>query len=161
MPFDSLKTLNASGTEMPLIALMITSDCLDEPICLVQSYADQTLEDPDGTERLFRACGMTVNLPERNTSGFSDVNFAVSDSHGVCMSYVNEVISQNGTAQLWVLEYLPRETTPVYQLRLSVTNADITPTKAQFSAGWHDTLNRSFPYIRYTATKFKGLRYAS
>lgn len=161
MAFDTLKTLNASGSEMPLIALMITSDCLSEPICVVQAYEDQTLKDGDGVEHLFRACALTVNLPERNTSGFSDVNFAVSDSQGICMSYVSQVIGQNGTAQLWVLEYLPGETTPVYKLRLSVTNADITPTKAQFSAGWHDCLNRRWPTHRYTATKYKGLRYAT
>lgn len=161
MTFESLKVLNASGSQLPLVALMITSDALNEPICLVQAYEDQTLKDADGTSHLFHACGISINLPERNTSGFSDVNFSVSDSQGICMAYVNQVTSQNGTAQLWVLEYLPNETVPVYSLRLSITTADITPVKAQFSAGWHDTLNRKFPYLRYTASRFKGLRYAS
>ena len=159
--FDRLKTLNASGNRTPLVAVMITSDSLREPICLVQSYDEHRLKDAEGVTHTFIPCAMSVSLPERNTSGFSDINFTIGDTQGIALGYCRRVVESHGTAELVVLQYLPDETTPIYFLRLSVTNADITQKQAVFSAGWHDVLNRAWPKRRYTARKFKGLRYVS
>lgn len=161
MEFDSLKVLQASGNEQPIIALMITSDSLANPICLVGAYSELTLSDQNGVSHTFTPCSMNVAFPEKNTSGFSDLAFTVGDTQGLAMAYITQVMSNNDSAQLVLLEYLPSETTPCYSLRLTVNHCDVTPTSASITAGWHDTLNRKFPYKRYTARHFKGLRYAS
>lgn len=157
--FDTLRTLNASGSKMPVMAVEIFSDKLAAPICLVQAQQDMRLKDANGTTRTFTACGISISLPERNTSGFSDVSLAIGDTRGIAMGYCSQVVNNDGTANLHVLEYLPGETTPVYKLRLSMTSAEVTPKQATFTAGWHDTLNRAWPGRRYTARHFKGLRY--
>ena len=159
--FDTLRTLNASGSKMPVMAVEIFSDKLTTPICLVQAQQDMSLKDANGTTRTFTACGISISLPERNTSGFSDVSLAIGDTRGIAMGYCSQVVNNDGTANLYVLEYLPGETTPVYKLRLSMTSAEITPKQATFTAGWHDCLNRRFPYMKYSARHFKGLRYVS
>lgn len=161
MSFNALNTLNASGNRLPLVALKITSDSLDNPICLVQSQEEKTLTDNHGNSYTFLPCSLSVNFPERNTSGFSDLTFVVGDSLGLSMGYVSQVMSSYDVADLTLLEYLPGETTPVYHLTLAVTHAEITPKSATFSAGWHDCLNLKFPYRRYTAKHFKGLRYVA
>ena len=51
--------------------------------------------------------------------------------------------------------------TPVYNLRLFVTGVAITTAGATISSGWHDTLNAKFPFRRYTAKEFPGLKYVT
>lgn len=161
MSFDALKTLNASGNETGRIALMITSDSYSDPICLVQGYTEQSLKDTNGVTHTFLPCSMSFSLPERNTSGFSDLTFAIGDTKGVVMSYVAQIMSDYNTADLVLLEYLPEETEPCYHLKLLVSHAEVTPKQATISAGWHDCLNLKFPFRRYTAKHFKGLRYVA
>jgi hypothetical protein len=161
MSFDAISVLNASGNRLPLVALKITSNSLDNPICLVQSQEEKTLSDNNGNTYVFLPCSLSVNFPERNTSGFSDLNFVVGDTLGLSMGYVSQVMSNYDVAELTLLEYLPDETEPIYHLTLSVTHAEITQKSATFSAGWHDCLNLKFPYRRYTAKHFKGLRYVA
>lgn len=156
---DSLKVINASGGRAPTIAIQIESEALEEPICLVSDFHNQQLEDHSGTLREFRASGLRIALPERNTSGFSDLTFQVADVSGETYDYAMQVLQKSDTAQLWLLEYLPEAQAPCYKLRLSVTQVSIELKKATITAGWHDTLNRKFPYMRYTAIKFPGLRY--
>ena len=161
MSFNALNTLNASGNRLPLVALNITSDSLDNPICLVQSQEEKILTDNHGNSFTFLPCSLSVNFPERNTSGFSDLTFVVGDTQGIVMGYVSQIMGEYNTADLTLLEYLPDEDEPCYHLKLLVTHAEVTQRQATISAGWHDCLNAKYPRLKYTAKNFKGLRYVA
>lgn len=156
---ESLKVINASGGKAPTIAIQIESPALEEPICLVSDFVERELFDHANVERKFRASGLKISLPERNTSGFSDLTFQIADVSGETYGYAQQVVNSSDVAQLWLLEYLPGAKKPCYTLRLSITQIMVEIDKATVTAGWHDTLNRKFPYLRYTAIKFPGLRY--
>ena len=97
------------------------------------------------------------------------LSFGVGSISGEVMELCNTVMSGAVPCYLTLLEYLPFDTSreydgdtavsPIYTLKLFVTSCQITTKGATITAGWHDTLNAKFPYKRYTAKQFKGLRY--
>ena len=120
-------------------------------------------------KRDFIASGIQINLPERNNQSGNALSFGVASVNGEVIELSNQVLDGAYPAYLTVLEYLPFDTSqeydsdtafsPIYSLTLFVTSCQVTTKGATITAGWHDTLNAKFPFKRYTAKQFKGLRY--
>lgn len=155
----TLEIINASGGQAPLIAVEIRSPVWEEPLCLVQAFGDMTLTDSLGESFTFRRSAMQVSFPERNTGGFSDLTFTVAGVSGEALERAESLSRSSAPAALYLLEYLPGADEPCWSLRLSVTRVECGLRSAAVTAGWHDTLNRRFPYHRYTARRFPGLKY--
>ena len=129
----------------------------------------QGTRDDQGELQEFQSSGIQINLPERTNQSGSALSFGVGSISGEVMELCNTVMSGAVPCYLTLLEYLPFDTSreyagdtavsPIYTLKLFVTSCQITTKGATITAGWHDTLNAKFPYKRYTAKQFKGLRY--
>ena len=165
-----LSELLASSTSSPVIALMIESEALSEPICLYKGFKEVYLKDATETIRLFTPSGMTVQLPERKSGGGDALSFGLGDVSGQVLSICEQIRGSAKPAYVTLLQYLPFDEisndssnapTPVYNLNLFVTGVAITTQGATISAGWHDTLNAKFPFRRYTAKEFPGLKYVT
>lgn len=164
-----LEVINANGTNAPVVAVKIESETLSNPICFAQSFSDFSAKDENGTLREFQGTGIQINLPERTNESGSALSFGIASVNGEVMQIADEVMKGANPCYLTVLQYMPFDTTksytsdnaysPIYELRLFVTACQITHKGATITAGWHDTLNAKFPYQRYTAKRFKGLRY--
>ena len=119
--------------------------------------------------REFTPSGIQINLPERTNQSGSALSFGVASINGEVLEIADTIMSNANPCYLTVLEYLPFDTSaeydsvtaykPCYSLTLFVTSCQVTPKGATITAGWHDTLNAKFPFKRYTAKQFKGLRY--
>ena len=167
--FTELAIVNAQGTDAPVMAIKIDCDSLSKPICFAQSYHDFVARDDQGELQEFQSSGIQINLPERTNQSGSALSFGVGSISGEVMELCNTVMSGAVPCYLTLLEYLPFDTSreydgstavsPIYTLKLFVTSCQITTKGATITAGWHDTLNAKFPYKRYTAKQFKGLRY--
>ena len=167
--FSELAIVNAQGTDAPVMAIKIDCDSLSKPICFAQSYHDFVARDDQGELQEFQSSGIQINLPERTNQSGSALSFGVGSISGEVMELCNTVMSGAVPCYLTLLEYLPFDTSreydgstavsPIYTLKLFVTSCQITTKGATITAGWHDTLNAKFPYKRYTAKQFKGLRY--
>ena len=167
--FTELAIVNAQGTDAPVMAIKIDCESLSKPICFAQSYHDFVARDDQGELQEFQSSGIQINLPERTNQSGSALSFGVGSISGEVMELCNTVMSGAVPCYLTLLEYLPfdmsREydgdtaVSPIYTLKLFVTSCQITTKGATITAGWHDTLNAKFPYKRYTAKQFKGLRY--
>ena len=151
------------------MAIIIESESLATPICFAQSYHDFSARDHNQELRDFIASGIQINLPERNNQSGNALSFGVASVNGEVIELSNQVLDGAYPAYLTVLEYLPFDTSqefdsdtafsPIYSLTLFVTSCQVTTKGATITAGWHDTLNAKFPFKRYTAKQFKGLRY--
>lgn len=167
--FNDLAVVNANGTDAPVMAIIIESESLTTPICFAQSYHDFSARDHNQELRDFVASGIQINLPERNNQSGNALSFGVASVNGEVIELSNQVLDGAYPAYLTVLEYLPFDTSqefdsdtafsPIYSLTLFVTSCQVTTKGATITAGWHDTLNAKFPFKRYTAKQFKGLRY--
>jgi hypothetical protein len=167
--FMELAIVNAQGTDAPVMAIKIDCESLSKPICFAQSYHDFVARDDQGELQEFQSSGIQINLPERTNQSGSALSFGVGSISGEVMELCNTVMSGAVPCYLTLLEYLPFDTSreydgdtavsPIYTLKLFVTSCQITTKGATITAGWHDTLNAKFPYKRYTAKQFKGLRY--
>ena len=162
-----LAEINRMGGDAPLFALLIESEGC-EPLAIAQGYKDVWLKDANGEARLFTASGMTIELPERKAGSAAALNFGVADVSGEAMARCESLRDSAHPVYVTCLEYASHggkssedAPTPVWHLRLFGTSAAITPKGATFSAGWHDTLNAKYPYRRYTAAEFPGLKYVS
>lgn len=162
-----LAEINRMGGDAPLFALLIESEGC-EPLAIAQGYRDVWLKDANGEARLFSASGMTIELPERKAGSASALNFGVADVSGEALSRCEQLRDSAHPVYVTCLEYASHggkssedAPEPVWHLRLFGTSAAITPKGATFSAGWHDTLNAKYPYRRYTAAQFPGLKYVS
>ena len=167
--FTELAIVNAQGTDAPVMAIKIDCESLSKPICFAQSYHDFVARDDQGELQEFQSSGIQINLPERTNQSGSALSFGVGSISGEVVELCNTVMSGAVPCYLTLLEYLPFDTSreyggdtavsPIYMLKLFVTSCQITTKGATITAGWHDTLNAKFPYKRYTAKQFKGLRY--
>ena len=167
--FTELAIVNAQGTDAPIMAIKIDCESLSKPICFAQSYHDFVARDDQGELQEFQSSGIQINLPERTNQSGNALSFGVGSISGEVMELCNTVMSGAVPCYLTLLEYLPFDTSreyagdtavsPIYTLKLFVTSCQITIKGATITAGWHDTLNAKFPYKRYTAKQFKGLRY--
>ena len=167
--FTELAIVNAQGTDAPVMAIKIDCESLSKPICFAQSYHDFVARDDQAELQEFQSSGIQINLPERTNQSGSALSFGVGSISGEVMELCNTVMSGAVPCYLTLLEYLPFDTSgeydgstavsPIYTLKLFVTSCQITTKGATITAGWHDTLNAKFPYKRYTAKQFKGLRY--
>lgn len=162
-----LAEINRMGGDAPLFALLIESEGC-EPLAIAQGYKDVWLKDANGEARLFTASGMTIELPERKAGSAAALNFGVADVSGEALSRCEQLRDSANPVYVTCLEYASHggkdaagAPAPVWHLRLFGTSAAITPKGATFSAGWHDTLNAKYPYRRYTAAQFPGLKYVS
>lgn len=162
-----LAEINRMGGDAPLFALLIESEGC-EPLAIAQGYKDVWLKDANGEARLFTASGMTIELPERKAGSAAALNFGVADVSGEAMARCEQLRDSAHPVYVTCLEYASHggkdaesAPEPVWHLRLFGTSAAITPKGATFSAGWHDTLNAKYPYRRYTAAEFPGLKYVS
>ena len=167
--FSELAVVNANGTDAPIYAIVIESDSLATPICFAQSYHGFIARDHNDELREFTPSGIQINLPERTNQSGSALSFGVASINGEVLEIADTIMSNANPCYLTVLEYLPFDTSveydsvtaykPSYSLTLFVTSCQVTPKGATITAGWHDTLNAKFPFKRYTAKQFKGLRY--
>ena len=162
-----LAEINRMGGDAPLFALLIESEGC-EPLAIAQGYKDVWLKDASGAARLFTASGMTIELPERKAGSAAALNFGVADVSGEAMARCEQLRDSAHPVYVTCLEYASHggkssenAPEPAWHLRLFGTSAAITPKGATFSAGWHDTLNAKYPYRRYTAAEFPGLKYVS
>lgn len=165
-----LAEILAGAGSAPRLAIMIESDGLAEPICLYRGYTPVLLATPSGAVHEFKPTGMSIELPERRAGSADALSFGIGDVSGEVLAYCEQIRDSAKPAYITVLQYPPfnefdtaEDTAPVpiYNLRLFITTCAITTKGATFSAGWHDTLNAKFPYRRYTATDFPGLKYVS
>ena len=167
--FSELAIVNANGTDAPIYAIVIESESLATPICFAQSYHGFIARDHNDELREFTPSGIQINLPERTNQSGSALSFGVASINGEVLEIADTIMSNANPCYLTVLEYLPFDTSaeydnvtaykPCYSLTLFVTSCQVTPKGATITAGWHDTLNARFPFKRYTAKQFKGLRY--
>ena len=167
--FSELAIVNANGTDAPIYAIVIESESLATPICFAQSYHGFIARDHNDELREFTPSGIQINLPERTNQSGSALSFGVASINGEVLEIADTIMSNANPCYLTVLEYLPFDTSaeydsvtaykPCYSLTLFVTSCQVTPKGATITAGWHDTLNAKFPFKRYTAKQFKGLRY--
>ena len=167
--FSELAIVNANGTDAPIYAIVIESESLATPICFAQSYHGFIARDHNDELREFTPSGIQINLPERTNQSGSALSFGVASINGEVLEIADTIMSGANPCYLTVLEYLPFDTSaeydsvtaykPSYSLTLFVTSCQVTPKGATITAGWHDTLNAKFPFKRYTAKQFKGLRY--
>lgn len=162
-----LAEINRIGGDAPLFALLIESEGC-EPLAIAQGYKDVWLKDANGEARLFTASGMTIELPERKAGSAAALNFGIAEVSGEAMARCEQLRDSAHPVYVTCLEYASHggkssedAPAPVWHLRLFGTSAAITPKGATFSAGWHDTLNAKYPYRRYTAAEFPGLKYVS
>lgn len=162
-----LAEINRIEGDAPLFALLIESEGC-EPLAIAQGYKDVWLKDANGEARLFTASGMTIELPERKAGSAAALNFGIADVSGEAMARCEQLRDSAHPIYVTCLEYASHggedaESAPeaAWHLRLFGTSAAITPKGATFSAGWHDTLNAKYPYRRYTAAQFPGLKYVS
>ena len=167
--FSELAIVNANGTDAPIYAIVIESESLATPICFAQSYHGFIARDHNDELREFTPSGIQINLPERTNQSGSALSFGVASINGEVLEIADTIMTGANPCYLTVLEYLPFDTSveydsvtaykPCYSLTLFVTSCQVTPKGATITAGWHDTLNAKFPFKRYTAKQFKGLRY--
>ena len=167
--FSELAVVNANGTDAPIYAIVIESKSLATPICFAQSYHGFVARDHNDELREFTPSGIQINLPERTNQSGSALSFGVASINGEVLEIADTIMAGANPCYLTVLEYLPFDTSadydsttaykPSYSLTLFVTSCQVTPKGATITAGWHDTLNAKFPFKRYTAKQFKGLRY--
>lgn len=151
----------SSGTEVVIPTLEITCSAWSDPILLCNGYEDQTCVTEDARTLTFRAGGIQIALPKRDTSGTQLLTFAIDNVTGEAQALVDDALAAGALIYLCFRHYLSTDLTEPAEppLNLVVRDGTMEGTTLQVNAAFFDLINTAWPREFYTADFAPGLRY--
>ena len=128
---------------------------------LVQGFDDMNAGLEDATIAVFKKSGFGVSLPQKSIKGRQDLNFVIDNVSGEVLKAIDAAIEGGEKITVIYRAYAGSDLSAPGQPPIVMT---ATAIKADFSsvsisASFHDLVNKSWPFRRYTPTFAPGLKY--
>lgn len=173
---ESLDVIYNSGSISPIVSLEIAGTGIVQYLFNAKFYlgndGEKELYISETEKATFEPSSFSVSLPSKNSSGFSELDFAIYDPSWEIINYIRSL--RNNIAQLafqgvkfesglFVIfrQHNPLDYTLEYELKLSLIGVNHDNDQTNFTASYCDMLNCEFPKRRYTVAEFPGLKYVS
>ncbi len=132
----------------------------DERLLLVSNTVDivATLETDEVVT--FKATGMKMKLPARNSDGFQDLTITVANTNLEASAFVEKTLGYDAPVICKYRPYLANDLTMPQMnppLLLYISDAEINSEVVSLRASFADFLNRPFLSEKYTRNAFPAL----
>lgn len=164
-----LQTLYASAPvdDMPIEALELIDPAFAVPgfppgvVRIVKGYDNFTLGLETGEQALFIGAPFGVSLPAKSVKGRQDLTFRIDNVTGDILRAI-EASKEAGNKtkvvlRIYALSDLTYPANP--PVTMTAINAQAELNQVTVTATFHDLVNKSWPYRRYTPSFAPGLKY--
>lgn len=151
----------SGGTEVVIPTLEITCAAWAAPLLLCNGWEDHICTTEDSRVLTFRASGIQVALPKRNTSGTQMLTFAIDNVTGDAQRLIDQALEAGERVHLTFRHYLSSDKSAPAEppLRFVVRDGAMEGATVQINAAFYDAINTAWPRAFYTPTFAPGLRY--
>lgn len=149
----------SSGSEVIIETLQINIGDTVHYFC--KGYDDITALTENGDSISFKAAGIDIALPARNSDGTQDLQFAISNINGEVSTAIRHALANLDNASLTYRQYVSTDLSApaTVPYTLAIKSGSWTSLQAQITAGYMNVLDTAWPRFRYTLNEFPGLRY--
>lgn len=135
----------------------------NQTIYLCSGFDDVTATTEAGNTRQFRACGMAVSLPKKDSSGQQNLQFAIDNVTGEAQRLLDDAVDAEMKIEVTYRAYLLSDlSTPAEPpLKMTMAGAEITGSQVTVTCSFMDMINYAFPRKRYNANEYPGIKYIS
>lgn len=153
----------SAGTEVVIPTLEITCSAWAAPLLLCHGYEDHTCTTEDARVLTFRASGIEVALPKRDTSGTQVLTFAIDNVTGEAQQLIDQALESGARVYLTFRHYLSSDKTAPAEapLKFVVRDGVMEGGAIQINAAFFDLINTAWPRRYYTADFAPGLKHFS
>lgn len=151
----------SSGSEVIIETLQINIGDTVHYFC--KGYDDITALTEYGDSISFKAAGIDIALPDRNSDGTQDLQFAISNIDGEVSTAIRKALANLEIGSLTYRQYVSTDLSApaTVPYTLAIKSGSWTAIQAQITAGYMNVLDTAWPRFRYTLNEFPGLRYLS
>lgn len=151
----------SGGTEVVIPTLELICDAWAAPILICSGFEDHTCTTEDARSLTFKAAGIEVALPKRDTSGTQVLTFAIDNVTGEAQRLIDAALEARQMIHLVFRHYLSSDKSApaANPLRFVVREGSMSGTSVQIKAAFFDLINTAWPRRFYTASFAPGLRY--
>lgn len=157
-----LDTLRSSGgTDCEVHTLEIICTAWAEPILLCNQFFDFVGTTEDGRILTFLASAFDASFPRKDNSGSQTLGIAVDNVTGEAQRRIDQANEAGAPIRLTLRTYLDSDPGAPAEppLNFSALAAEIEGSTVQFTAGYFDLLDTSWPRFRYTDQFSPGVKY--
>lgn len=161
MTILSVVYASAPVDEVSIPCLEIDSPAFSEPILTCAGFEDHTVTLETDEEVTFIASGLDVSLPERDTSGQQNLNFAIENVTGIAQQAIEDALEAGEPVSIIFRHYLASDLSAPAEppLRMTLVGAEFEGSTVQVTASYMDIINHAWPRERYTVDFAPGLKY--
>ena len=157
-----LETVFASGgNDVVIPTIELSCSAWADPILICSGFEDHTLTTEDARTLTFRAAGISVALPKRDTSGTQVLTFAIDNVTGEAQQRIDAALDAGALVHLTFRHYLESDkTAPASRpLKFVVRDGAMRGSTIQINAAFFDLINTAWPRNFYTLDFAPGLKY--
>lgn len=155
MALPTLNAIFASGTVAPIITLSFSQEN-GLNLYYVLGYDEYVYN-----KKMYAPSAFQIALPQRNNSGFSDLNFAICDANCEIYTKLTQAIERKEPIYITVTQINPYTNYAEYELKLLLIGVTFSNNTATFTGSFVDTLNAEFPTMRFNDINAPGLKFVS
>lgn len=157
-----LETVFASGgNDVVIPTLELTCSAWAAPILLCNGFEDHVCTTEDARVLTFRASGIAVALPKRDTAGTQILKFAIDNVTGEAQGLIDQALESGAMVHLIFRHYLASDKSApaANPLRFVVRDGALKGSSVQINAAFFDLINTAWPRRFYTLDFAPGLAY--
>ena len=156
-----LEQVYASGGDVIIPTLELTSAAWAEPVLICAGFEDQVCVTEDARTLTFIASGIDVSLPKKTNSGAQNLNFAIINITGEAQRKIDEALESEARVMLTYRTFLASDKSAPAEApyRFVVRSGQMRGTSVQITAGFFDAINTAWPRDLYTLKFAPGVRY--
>lgn len=161
-----LENLYASGgSDVKVACLSFECDAWDESAHLCHGYEDLIITLEDSTQVIATGSDFAAKLPDRGANGRQDMSFTIDPRGSSAIEKLDQAKESGDKVYVTFRTYMLSDLSGPAEPADSMVAVSYTYNKIEsslsFIASFHDLVNKSWPFRRYRATDYKGLKYAS
>lgn len=156
-----LDQVYASGGDVIILTLELTSGAWTAPILICNGFEDQTVTTENDDVLTFVAAGIDVALPSRTNQGSQTLTFAIDNITGEAQRKIDEALEAEEQVIMTFRTYLASDLSAPAEApyRFVVRSGRMQGNTVTVQAGFFDAINTRFPRDLYTTNFAPGIKY--
>ena len=128
---------------------------------LVQGFDDIDAGLEGGSIATFKKSGFGISLPQKSVKGRQDLNFTIDNVTGEILKAIDDALEGGNKTTVIARVYTQSNlSTPAERpVVMTATGTSADYSSVSVTAGFHDLVNKAWPFRRYTPSFAPGLKY--
>ena len=156
-----LEQVYASGGDVIIPTLELTSVAWTEPVLICAGFEDQVCVTEDARTLTFIASGIDIALPAKTNQGSQTLTFAIDNVTGEAQRKIDQALEAEQEVMMTFRTYLASDLSAPAEApyRFVVRAGRMQGSTITIQAGFFDAINTRFPRDLYTANFAPGIKY--